>query len=144
MFCIFSSKSGDSSWNVWWVIVLTSKSWQTHRYTHTHTGDDNTRRPKGPRVKTTNKMLQSSFTTFAHVFLTISGRFCVKHMSKSSACQTLVRTNTDPQTRGLTLRRRPPYWNRRPTPTLLRKKCWVRFMPRFIFPIVGMYILNNI
>ena len=53
MFCIFSSKSGDSSWNVWWVIVRTSKSWQTHRYTHTHTdtGDDNTRRPKGPRVK---------------------------------------------------------------------------------------------
>ena len=25
-------------------------------------------------------MLQSSFTIFAHVFLTISGRFCVKHM----------------------------------------------------------------
>ena len=33
-------------------------------------------------------MLQSSFTIFAHVFLTISGRSCVKHMSKSSACQT--------------------------------------------------------
>ena len=48
MFCIFSSKSGDSSWNVWWVIVRTSKSWQIH--THTDTGDDNTRRPKGPRV----------------------------------------------------------------------------------------------
>ena len=46
--------------------------------------------------KTTNKMLQSSFTIFAHVFLTISGRFCVKHMSKSSACQTqtLVRAST--------------------------------------------------
>ena len=39
-------------------------------------------------------MLQSSFTIFAHVFLTISGRFCVKHMSKSSACQTLVRAST--------------------------------------------------
>ena len=39
-------------------------------------------------------MLQSSFTIFAHVFLTISGRFCVKHMSKSSACQTLLRAST--------------------------------------------------
>ena len=39
-------------------------------------------------------MLQSSFTIFAHVFLTISGRICVKHMSKSSACQTLVRART--------------------------------------------------
>ena len=39
-------------------------------------------------------MLQSSFTIFAHVFLTISGRFCVNHMSKSSACQTLVRAST--------------------------------------------------
>ena len=27
-------------------------------------------------------MLQSSFAIFAHVFLTISGRVCVKHMSK--------------------------------------------------------------
>ena len=53
MFCIFLSESGDCRWNVWWVITRTSKSWQTHRYTHTHTdtGDDNTRRPKGPRVK---------------------------------------------------------------------------------------------
>ena len=39
-------------------------------------------------------MLQSSFTIVAHVFLTISGRVCVKHMSKSSACQTLVRAST--------------------------------------------------
>ena len=38
-------------------------------------------------------MLQSSFTIFAHVFLTISGRFCVKHKSKSSACQTPVRAS---------------------------------------------------
>ena len=44
---------------------------------------------------------QSSFTILAHVFLTISGRFCVKlifstcqHWSKSSACQTLVRATT--------------------------------------------------
>ena len=55
MFCIFSSKSGDSSWNMWWVIARTSKSWHTHRYTHTDTGDDNTRRPKGPWVKTLQK-----------------------------------------------------------------------------------------
>ena len=65
MFCIFSSKSGDSSWNVWWVIVRTSKSWQTHRYTHTHTdtGDDNTRRPKGPRVKMILDATLRSFST---------------------------------------------------------------------------------
>ena len=48
------------------------------------------------------------------------------------------------QARGLRLRRRPPYWNRRLTPTLLRKKWWVRFVPRFTFPKVGIYILNNI
>ena len=56
MFCIFLSKSGDSSWNVWWVIAWTSKSWHTH--THTDTGDDNTRRPKGPRVKKVWRTLQ--------------------------------------------------------------------------------------
>ena len=49
--CIFSSKSGDSRWNVWWVITRTSKSWHTQIHTHTDTGDDNTRRPKGPWVK---------------------------------------------------------------------------------------------
>ena len=53
MFCIFWLKLGEPSLNGWRVIVRTSKSWHTDRQTDTHTdaGNDNTRRPKGPRVK---------------------------------------------------------------------------------------------
>ena len=88
---------------------------------------------------TTNKILQSSFTIFAHVFLSISGRFYVKHKSKSSACQTLVHASTwTPAVAAAAILE----WAA--DPTLLRKKWWVRFVPRFTFPIVGMYILNNI
>ena len=39
------SKFGDSSLNGWWVIARTSW-WLTDRHTHTHAGNDNTRRPK--------------------------------------------------------------------------------------------------
>ena len=39
------SKFGDSSLNGWWVIARTS-SWLTDTQTHTHAGNDNTRRPK--------------------------------------------------------------------------------------------------
>ena len=55
MFCIFWSKWGDPSLIGWWVIVWTSKKLthrQTDTHTHTDTGDDNTPRTNGPRVKT--------------------------------------------------------------------------------------------
>ena len=44
----------------------------------------------------------------------------------------------------MSLRRRSPYWNLWPSPTLLRKKLGVRLLPCLTFPIVGMYILHNI
>ena len=39
------SKFGDPSLNSWWIIARTS-SWLTDTQTHTHAGNDNTRRPK--------------------------------------------------------------------------------------------------
>ena len=42
------------------------------------------------------------------------------------------------------LRRRSPYWNLWPSPTLLRKKLGVRLLSCLTFPIVGIYILHNI
>ena len=39
------SKFSDSSLSGWWVIARTSW-WLTDRHTHTHAGNDNTRRPK--------------------------------------------------------------------------------------------------
>ena len=54
MFGIFWLILGEPSFNGWWVNPP-DKQKLTHRQTDTHThkdaGNDNTRRPKGPRVK---------------------------------------------------------------------------------------------
>ena len=140
-----------------WIRLSCGQSWHDKRNFKTHIDDHgqfisqpaiwqltaHMQKNKTKKTNTTNKMLQSSFTILAYVFLTISGRFCVKLIYSTCQNHPPVR-RLSARARGFWLRRRPPYWNQRPTPTLLWKRWWVRFMARFTFPIVGMYILNNI
>ena len=87
-------------------------------------------------------MLLSSFAIIAHVFLSISGRFCVKlilNTSNSSAYQTLGHEST-----WILATVVAAMLESAADPNLTSEKLRVRLVPWFTFPIVGMYILDNI